>query len=204
MELFFILFVVGLWIYLTWPEKKAPPKDPWEELGKAIGNAVKSINFSGSGGGGGGGGGGGKKKESSPVGLVLTVALVVALVSYISGLDRMMQRLYLNRDQPRGAEFTESNRAAAPTITPPLSQIPSSPLEQWVVITEMAILRLGPGESYGILTQLPFGTIVAVEAEQAMGSAMGALWPESAWRQVQLPNGQRGFVRHHEVQKILI
>lgn len=48
--------------------KKAPPKDPWEELGKAIGNAVKSINFSGSGSGGGGGdgGGGGKKKDASP------------------------------------------------------------------------------------------------------------------------------------------
>lgn len=182
--------------------KKAPPKDPWEELGKAIGNAVKSINFSGSGSGGGGGdgGGGGKKKDASPLGMVLTVALVVALVSYLSGLDRMMQRLYLNLSAPRGEVPTESDRAVIQVYNPPQNQPQSSQLEQWVVITDLATLHLGPGESYGVMTQLPFGTLVAVEPV----GAMDAPWAESTWRQVQLPNGQRGFVRHHEVQKILI
>lgn len=190
METFIVLFVIGLGIYLNWPEKKPPPKDPWEELGKAIGNAVKSVGSSN----GGGGGGGGKKQSSSPLSVVLTVALIVALLGYLGGLDRFMQQLY--RYSPNGRGFPQSDRGKvlAAALMQPQPQAPS--LEQWEVVANRATLYLGPGAAYATLTTLAGGTLVAVEPDPLL-IAVG-----SEWQSVQLPNRQVGFVRRRDVQRI--
>lgn len=78
MEIFLLLFVFGLVIYLSLPEKKPPKKDPWEELGKAIGTAVKSTNAPAEGGKGGGG-----KKDDFP--WFITLAIVAGLAVYLLG-----------------------------------------------------------------------------------------------------------------------
>ena len=77
METFLILFVLGLLIYLSLPAKKPPKKDPWEELGKAIGTAVKTINAPADDKKGGGGG----KKDSFP--WFIHLAIVTGLVVYL-------------------------------------------------------------------------------------------------------------------------
>jgi hypothetical protein len=43
MESLVIVFVIGMFFYIIIP--KAPPKkkDPWEEMGKAIGTALKTL-----------------------------------------------------------------------------------------------------------------------------------------------------------------
>ncbi|QQE64182.1 hypothetical protein GFS31_08610 [Leptolyngbya sp. BL0902] len=79
METFLILFVLGLMIYLGLPEKKPSPKDPWEEMGRAIGTALKTLNAPSDGGKGGGGGGG--KKDGFP--WFLTLAILTGLVVYL-------------------------------------------------------------------------------------------------------------------------
>jgi hypothetical protein len=77
MEAFIILFVFGLFIYLNLPEKKPPKKDPWEELGKAIGTAMKSLNAPSD----GGSGSGGKKGNDMP--WFISIALLTGLVAYL-------------------------------------------------------------------------------------------------------------------------
>ncbi|MEB3291006.1 MAG: hypothetical protein VKI82_13905, partial [Leptolyngbya sp.] len=62
MELFLFLFIAGLAIYLNLPEQPPPKKDPWEEMGKAIGTALKTLNVPADGNKGGGNGGGKKDK----------------------------------------------------------------------------------------------------------------------------------------------
>lgn len=78
METFLLFFVLGLVIYLHLPEKKPPKKDPWEELGKAIGTAMKSINAPADDKKGGGG-----KKDGLPNFIYL--ALIAGLVVYLLG-----------------------------------------------------------------------------------------------------------------------
>jgi hypothetical protein len=65
-------------IYLNLPEKKPPKKDPWEELGKAIGTAMKSINAPAD-----DKKGGGSKKDGLPNFIYL--ALIAGLVVYLLG-----------------------------------------------------------------------------------------------------------------------
>jgi hypothetical protein len=43
MESLAIVFVIGLFFYLNAPREKPKPKDPWEEMGKAIGTALKTL-----------------------------------------------------------------------------------------------------------------------------------------------------------------
>lgn len=76
MELFLVLFLLGLWIYLSLPKKKTPKKDPWEELGKAIGTAVKSINAPADDKKGGGG-----KKNDGPN--LIYLAIMAGLAVYL-------------------------------------------------------------------------------------------------------------------------
>lgn len=76
METFLILFVLGMFIYLSLPEKKPPKKDPWEELGKALGTAVKSVNAAAD-----GGKGGGSKKDDFP--WFITLAILTGLAVYL-------------------------------------------------------------------------------------------------------------------------
>ena len=91
METLAIIFAIGLFIYLNAPKKPPPkPKDPWEEMGKAIGNAAKTLAESGkeekgSGGGKAKGGGGGKAKDSGEILWVVALsALVGILIIYLS------------------------------------------------------------------------------------------------------------------------
>lgn len=77
METFLIVFVLGLMIYLSLPEKKSSPKDPWEEMGRAIGTALKTLNAPAEGGKSGGGG----KKDGFP--WFFTLAIMTGLVVYL-------------------------------------------------------------------------------------------------------------------------
>ena len=43
MELLAIAFAVGIFFYLNVPPRPKKPKDPWEEMGKAIGTALKTL-----------------------------------------------------------------------------------------------------------------------------------------------------------------
>jgi hypothetical protein len=47
MESLAIAFVIGIFFYLNAPTKPPKPKDPWEEMGKAIGTALKTLFPSG-------------------------------------------------------------------------------------------------------------------------------------------------------------
>jgi hypothetical protein len=76
MEIFLLLFILGLWIYLSSPKKEPPRKDPWEELGKAIGSAVKSINATADDKKGGSG-----NKDSFP--WFIPLAIVAGLAVYL-------------------------------------------------------------------------------------------------------------------------
>lgn len=77
MDILPILFILGLFIYLHLPEKKSPKPDPWENLGKAIGTAVKSLSPPSHAPQDGGGG----KKENLP-GLV-PITLITSLIVYL-------------------------------------------------------------------------------------------------------------------------
>jgi hypothetical protein len=77
MELFLFFFILGLFVYLSFPEKKPPKKDPWEEMGKAIGTALKTLNAPADDKKGGGGG----KKDSFP--WFIPLAMVTGLAVYL-------------------------------------------------------------------------------------------------------------------------
>ncbi|MFH7241413.1 MAG: hypothetical protein ACHWZW_01045 [Spirulina sp.] len=77
METFLFLFVLGLWIYLSLPKKAPPTSDPWEEMGKAIGKALKTLNAPAEGNPSGSGG----KKDSFP--WFIPLAIVTGLAVYL-------------------------------------------------------------------------------------------------------------------------
>ncbi len=76
MEIFLFLFVLGLWIYLSLPKQEPPKKDPWEEMGKAIGTALKTLNAPADDKKGGGG-----KKDGLPNFIYL--AIIAGLAVYL-------------------------------------------------------------------------------------------------------------------------
>ncbi|MEY3298455.1 MAG: hypothetical protein RLZZ597_1715 [Cyanobacteriota bacterium] len=76
MELFLLLFVLGMWIYLSQPKPIPSKRDPWEELGKAIGTAVKSTSSPADNKKGGGG-----KKDDPPN--LIYLAIMAGLAVYL-------------------------------------------------------------------------------------------------------------------------
>jgi hypothetical protein len=112
MESLAILFVISIFIFINLPKKKDPPKDVWCEMGKAIGDALKTLGKPED-------SKGGKDKGSSspPFIPILGFAVGATLVGNMVGVESILQNSLRQTSRP-GQEEPNFSRTPNNTNSP--------------------------------------------------------------------------------------
>ncbi|NJL49848.1 MAG: hypothetical protein HC929_23675 [Leptolyngbyaceae cyanobacterium SM2_5_2] len=206
METLFILFVIGIFIYLNSPKKKDPPKDVWCEMGKAIGDALKTL---------------GKpddkkddKKGSSPPPFmtIFGFAVVITLITNPTLLEPLL-RLSDRQLAPLEPE-PNLDLNFDPFVQNPFPDVEvaaqNSTLEepgQLVVITNSAVIRASATEASSALSEVPFGTALDINDDvfnQLSQIEKDAILEGQGWVPVLLPGSSSGgFINGSEARQVV-
>jgi|GEM_PF-3652634 hypothetical protein len=207
MESLAILFVISLFIFINLPKKKDPPKDVWCEMGKAIGDALKTLGKPED-------SKGGKDKGSStpPFALILGFAVVITLVTNPTLLEPLL-RLSNRQLAPLDPE-PDLNLNLDPLVQSPFPDIEvvaqNSTFEepgQLVVITDSAVIRARATEASSALSEVPFGTTLTINDDifnQLSQIEKDAILEGQGWVPILLPgNDVGGFINGSDARQVI-